>query len=257
MSRLESKGFDVRGYDANTERSECASIVEACAGRDVVLLSLPNGAIVEEVVAELAGTTKRDAVVVDCSTDDPGTARRAADELSRLGVHFLDAPVSGGREGAARGELTFLVGGNAEALELARPVISVLAAKCIHVGPTGSGQVAKLVNNLLVATQLVAVGECVRVGEAAGVDAESLLDAVNQCSGRSAVSEVNFPRWIVNGGFDSGFSMGLMRKDVGNAADLAARLGVPTDLVSRAAAIWADENGPDDEEDFNRIVERN
>lgn len=257
--RLDSEGWSVSGFDIDASRSEYATIEALCAVSDVVLLSLPDALAVREVALGdrgIAAVGRSGLVVADASTDDPETARALADGLHRRGIDFLDAPVSGGPKGAEEGALSMLVGGDADVLAKVRPLLAVLAKNVLHVGGVGCGQAAKLVNNLLVATELIAVAEALRLGREAGVDAETLLTAINASSGRSAVSEINFPRWILNEAFDSGFSAKLMRKDVRTALELAASRGTNLDLLERAAEIWRDSTGrlPDDH-DFNRIAE--
>lgn len=257
--RLDSEGWSVSGFDIDASRSEYATIEALCAVSDVVLLSLPDALAVREVALGdrgIAAVGRSGLVVADASTDDPETARALADGLHRRGIDFLDAPVSGGQKGAEEGALSMLVGGDADVLAKVRPLLAVLAKNVLHVGGVGCGQAAKLVNNLLVATELIAVAEALRLGREAGIDAETLLTAINASSGRSAVSEINFPRWILNEAFDSGFSAKLMRKDVRTALELAASRGTNLDLLERAAEIWRDSTGrlPDDH-DFNRIAE--
>ena len=257
--RLDREGWSVSGFDIDASRSEYATIEALCAVSDVVLLSLPDALAVREVAlgdSGIAAVGRSGLVVADASTDDPETARALADGLHRRGIDFLDAPVSGGQKGAEEGALSMLVGGDADVLAKVRPLLAVLAKNVLHVGGVGCGQAAKLVNNLLVATELIAVAEALRLGREAGVDAETLLTAINASSGRSAVSEINFPRWILNEAFDSGFSAKLMRKDVRTALELAASRGTNLDLLERAAEIWRDSTSrlPDDH-DFNRIAE--
>jgi 3-hydroxyisobutyrate dehydrogenase len=114
--------------------------------------------------------------------------------------------------------------------------------------------VAKLANNMLVAAHLVTAAEAVRMAVRAGVSAEAVLEVVNGASGRSAASEVNFPRWILSGAFDSGFAAGLMRKDVGLAMDLARDMGADVPVCRRAALVWLEESvAIADGADFNRV----
>jgi 3-hydroxyisobutyrate dehydrogenase len=168
---------------------------------------------------------------------------------------MLDAPVSGGPAGAAAGTLTVMVGGHAQAVERARPVLDALAAKVVHVGDSGAGAVAKLANNLLCAAHLLTTGEAMRLAAAAGVAPERVLEAVNAASGRSAVSEVNMPRWILSGAFDSGFTMGLMRKDVRLAGRLAAATAAELPLSRAVVELWATSAAAlADDADFNRIA---
>ena len=256
LSCLRQKDWRVTGYDVDPARSECRSLAELCQSADVVLLSLPDGPTVSNVIEEgIAPCEREGLVVVDCSTDEPDTARRMEAFLTERGMRFLDAPVSGGPAGAASGALTILVGGAHGTLEEARPVLDALAREIIHVGDAGCGQVAKLVNNLLVASQLLIVSEGVRLGHKAGVEPKALLDGINACSGRSAVSEINFPRWVLSESFDSGFSTGLMRKDVRLALELASRVNVPLEIGRLVGKLWTDRSTIADDDDFNRIAD--
>jgi 3-hydroxyisobutyrate dehydrogenase len=148
-----------------------------------------------------------------------------------------------------------MVGGRAQALERARPVLDALAAKVVHVGDSGAGAVAKLANNLLCAAHLLTTGEAMGLAKAAGVAPARVLEAVNAASGRSAVSEVNMPRWILSGAFDSGFTMGLMRKDVRLAGRLAAATDAELPLSRAVVELWAASAAAlADDADFNRIA---
>jgi 3-hydroxyisobutyrate dehydrogenase len=222
---------------------------------DLLILSLPNATIVRQVMDSIGRDLKAGALVVDTSTSDPTVTRSLADEAGRRGQSFLDAPVSGGPVAARNGTMTMLVGGAADALERARPVLQRLTGKIVHVGPSGAGHAAKIVNNMLCAANLVLVAEGIRLAEAAGVPAQGLLEGINAGSGRSGVSEVNFPRWILSGRFDSGFTMGLMRKDVRLAETLAQGLGVDLPAFEPIARIWANSTSSlADGEDFNTIA---
>lgn len=255
LERLRREGFEAVGYDVLPSLSECGSIAELLEGGvDIVLLSLPDGPSVEQAVTEIASAADPGALVVDTSTDNPDTARRCHDALAHKGVSFLDAPVSGGKAGAAEGALTFLIGGSEEALSKATQVLDALGSTAIHVGPSGCGQAAKLVNNFLVASHLASAREAIALGRAAGVDPERLLDAVNRSSGRSAVTEVNYPRWILTDAFDSGFSTKLMRKDLREALGLGERLGVRLSLGTAVGERWNSADAPEDDEDFNRLA---
>jgi 3-hydroxyisobutyrate dehydrogenase len=148
-----------------------------------------------------------------------------------------------------------MIGGDAEHVRAAQPVLDAIAAKVIHVGASGAGNVAKLVNNLLVAVNLLTVSEAMRLSEAAGVPTADVLKVVNAASGRSAVSEVNYPRWIQSGTFDSGFTMGLMRKDVRLAKSLIAETGLDLPLAEMVARVWKESaDRLADGEDFNRVT---
>lgn len=263
---LAGKGFSVAGHDVSAARVALAreagvaipgSVRAAIAGARVIVLSLPLAAHVAATVeGELIGQAQAGAVIVDTSTSEAAVSRRLAALSGAAGLGFLDAPVSGGPAGARSGALAMMIGGDEVHLAAARPVLDAMAAKAIHVGASGAGNVAKLVNNLLVAANLLMVSEAMRLSEAAGVPAADALKVVNAASGRSAVSEVNYPRWILSDTFDSGFTMGLMRKDVRLARQLAAEAGVSLPLAELAAELWAQSAEIlADGEDFNRIVQ--
>jgi 3-hydroxyisobutyrate dehydrogenase len=116
--------------------------------------------------------------------------------------------------------MTMLIGGDSTAFETAKPVLEIITARIFQVGPSGAGHAAKISNNMLCATNLVLVGEALKLAEAAGVSPSDLLEGINAGSGRSAISEINYPRWILNDAFDSGFTMDLMRKDIRLTLDL-------------------------------------
>jgi len=254
LGRLRARDQAVAGFDQDAAlRTRWGGVASAadCAA-PVVLLSLPHAAAVDAVLEALLPALPAGGVVVDTSTIAPGEAQGFARRAAAAGRAYLDAPVSGGPAGAASGALAMMVGGDAAALAAARPVLDHLATRIAHVGGPGAGQVAKLANNLLVATHLMAAAEALRMADAAGVDPAALLPVLNAASGRSAATEVNWPRWILPGGFDSGFAAGLMRKDVRLAVELAEAAGTPLSVCAAAAALWENSPVPDAEE-FNRV----
>ncbi len=178
-----------------------------------------------------------------------------AERLAAAGHALLDAPVSGGPSGAAEGTLTMMIGGAEADYALARPVLEAMSARAPHVGPSGAGNIVKLVNNLLVAAHLVTTGEALRLSQAAGLSAEEAVQVVNTATGRSAVSEVMVPRWVVPNTFDSGFSAGLMRKDVRLALELAAECGIGLPLSEEVGRIWREETSIPDTADFTRMAD--
>ena len=132
--------------------------------------------------------------------------------------------------------------------------LEAITANVVHVGASGAGAVAKLANNLLVAAHLLTAAEALRLARKAGVEAEAALAVINAASGRSAATEVNFPRWILPGGFDSGFTAGLMRKDVRLALELAGRAGAMGTLMEEVGRLWLQDSAVPDGEDFNRVA---
>jgi len=265
---LARKGFTVTGYDINAARKAAAEahgvgfstdLIGLLASADALVFSLPLARDVESVVTTPRGLLERrdrKVVVIDTSTSDPGTTRRLAARLAKAGHALLDAPVSGGPSGAAEGTLTMMVGGAVEDYARAEPVLAAMSARAVHVGPSGAGNIVKLVNNLLVAAHLVTTGEAMRLSEAAGLSAQEAIAVVNTATGRSAISEVMFPRWILTNSFDSGFSAGLMRKDVRLALELAAESGVHLPLSAHVAEIWRDSRDSiEDAADFTKMAD--
>ena len=198
-------------------------------------------------------------LIVDTTTSEPEVTRRLARTLKEKGHHLLDCPVSGGPAGASAGTMVIVAGGETSALDRAMPFLDALSNKVVHLGDSGSGHVAKLINNLLCAAHLVTTAEAISLGKKAGLDPAALIEGLNAGSGKTAISEVNFPRWVLNEGFDSGFTMQLMRKDVRLAKQLIGDMGMDADLTmsAQAAEIWAQsETDIAGEDDFNCIVKK-
>jgi 3-hydroxyisobutyrate dehydrogenase len=230
-------------------------LAKAC---DVIILSLPKAAVVEAVMAAMLPDIQAGTVILDASTSEPATSQAMSAQGAEHGFAFVDGPVSGGPAAANAGTMTMLLGGDAGAIETLRPALDIITAKTVQVGGSGAGHAAKIANNMLCAANLVLVGEAIRLGQAAGVSPEDLLEGINAGSGRSGVSEVNFPKWVLNDAFNSGFTMGLMRKDVGLALDLAKSSGVDLSGFSTIADIWLNASTDiADSDDFNAIVKHN
>lgn len=264
---LHRAGFRVQGTDvAATARERLmaeglsVALPDALSPTDAYLLSLPTSAQVREVLEKRPGLldlATAGSLIIDTSTSNPAESREMAKRVMDAGLEWLDAPVSGGPSGAHSGQLGMLVGGELATLNRARPLLEALAAKITHVGAAGSGHVVKLANNYLCAAHLLTTAEAVALASRAGVDPAACLEGLNSGSGRSAVSEVNFPRWVLSGRFDSGFSMGLMRKDLRLAHQAAKALGMPEGLLAAVVDAWhAPTSVLEDSEDFNRITQR-
>ena len=265
---LRRGGFTVVATDVSATARELlasegvavrASILEVLAEAEALVLSLPTAAIVAEVVAGAEGLLskpKSGVLVIDTSTSHPETTRKLARQLSDAGMSLIDAPVSGGPKGAITGTMAMVIGGAESDVARAMPVLEAMSAKRVHVGPVGAGNVAKIANNLLCAAHLVIAGEVARMAERAGVPVASLLQGINAGSGRSFVTEFNFPTWVTSGKFDSGFTMKLMRKDIRLSQELIGALDLDLPMSAKVAQLWAESAETiGDDEDFNRIVE--
>ena len=263
VKRLVECGHSVACYDTlpeararmeDTGAQICNTFKDLAPCCDLILLSLPRAESVRQVMADLGPLLAPRTVILDTTTSEPDTTRALSQRAAQDGYVFLDGPVSGGPHGARHGTMTMVVGGDAKALTSIEPILQDLTAKIVHVGPSGSGHVAKIANNLLCAANLVLVSEMVRLAEWAGVSMQSLLSGINAGSGRSGVSEVNFPRWIADGAYDSGFTMGLMRKDVALATSMAEQMQLDLPLTRAVGEVWdRSRDMLPDSADFNEI----
>lgn len=260
-------GFSILAWDlypAARERAAALGVPlatdgnEAFSQADFFVFSLPSAREVEAVIDQglslMGRADGRRAIVIDTSTSEPDVSRALAEKLSLLGHDFLDAPVSGGPQGAVEGKLTMMIGGLETAVARAQPVIDAMAAKPLYVGPSGAGNIAKLVNNMIVAVHMVAAGEGLKLAQAAGLDPAAALGVVNAASGRSFVSEVHFPTFVLPATFNSGFTMGLMRKDLHLALELAGRSAVDLPVAVAVNQLWkGSKDYIPDTDDFTRM----
>ncbi|OWY27134.1 3-hydroxyisobutyrate dehydrogenase [Herbaspirillum robiniae] len=261
-------GYQVAGFDPSPAACAAlqadgaaiaASAAELAGQVELLILSLPTSDVVEAVVLAPAGVlegARRGLLVVDTTTADPNSTRKVAAATAECGLRFIDGPVSGGPKGAATGTMTMALGGDAADVAAAMPVLEAISAKRVHVGPVGAGHVTKLLNNLMCGAHLLVAGEAARIAREAGLDAQQIFDGINAGSGRSGVTQVNYPTWVFNEAFNSGFTMKLMRKDIRLAMGLLKELSVDAPLSAEAGRLWAHSaDSIADGEDFNRIVQ--
>ncbi len=204
---------------------------------DVVITMVPNSMQVEEVVAGPHGIlegARRGLIIIDMSTIAPAMSRKLAELASKRDVHFLDAPVSGGSMGAVNGTLTIMVGGEREIFEQARPVLEAMGKKenIFYVGPSGSGEVVKIVNNILCGAIAAAIAESFVLGVKAGADVDTMAKIIGVSSGTSWQLANQFPIRAFNGSFQPGFMTDLLHKDLGLALDLAAENQTPAVMTA-------------------------
>jgi 3-hydroxyisobutyrate dehydrogenase len=256
LANLVKKGFGVIAYDVVPAALDAAvrlgagragSVGEAARDCDLVVTMLPSSANVETVYLGSGGIAERVAqgrLCVDMSTIDPGTSQRVAARLNEHRIRFLDAPVSGGVGGAVAGTLAIMVGGDAGDLEEARPALAAMGSNIIHVGALGAGEVAKLCNNLISGSALVAVAEAFRIGEAFGVDPKILTSVIAKSSGATWVMEHAHPVPGINPNTASsrdyapGFMTDLMAKDLGLAVSAAREKRVPVVVAPAAQQLY-------------------
>jgi 3-hydroxyisobutyrate dehydrogenase len=213
---------------------------DAAAGADIVLTCLPTSREVEAVLdgpdGLLAGF-HRGALLIDCTSGDPASSRRIAARLAEGGIGFVDAPVSGGTNGAEAGTLAVMVGGDAGDFARARPVLERFGRRIEHVGPVGAGHALKSVNNALLAVNILAAGQGLAALVKAGVPAATALEVLNASSGRSFVTETLIPERVLTGAWPVTFRLALLAKDVGIARGLLRDTGVEGPLLDQAGEL--------------------
>ena len=230
--RLVDGREDVVGFDLDAARAADAgaraagSLAEVASAADVVLLSLPDSPAIEAVIDAIEDDLREGQVVVDLSTAAPASTIAIHERLGARGVAYVDAGISGGAAGAEAGTLTIMAGGEAEALDAVRPVLAHFAATVHHMGASGSGHVAKLINNFLNAVSLAATAEAMIAGRKAGLDLRQLLEVVNASSGVNFATLNRFPRIVEGDYLEGGLTSDLMAKDVMLYLDLVRELGV-------------------------------
>ncbi|MBG0851394.1 NAD(P)-dependent oxidoreductase [Streptomyces spinoverrucosus] len=239
VAHLVKAGHDVAVFDLNAAAVEAAvdagaraasSAGDAASGARAVFLSLPNPAIVSSVVGEILPHTAGDTVIVDHSTIDPDTSRALAAAAGEAGASFLDAPVSGGVQGAEAGTLAVMVGGDQAALERVRPLLETYAGSVVRVGDSGSGQVVKLANNLITAINIAALGEALTTTVRQGVDLDIAVSVLTKSSANSNVLSSYFPRTLFTAERPTGFALDFMHKDLSLFLSSAASGPVPLPL---------------------------
>ncbi|MBP1925886.1 3-hydroxyisobutyrate dehydrogenase [Sedimentibacter acidaminivorans] len=245
-TNLIKKGYNLKVSDLNKDAvnelkemgaEEGQSASEVASGSDIVFTSLPNSQIVEGVVTGKGGIlegAKEGTIYIDLSSITPKTIQNIAKKASEKGVKVLDAPVSGGLAGAQKGTLTIMVGGDEETFNKALPVLSCIGTKVSHVGDIGAGDTMKLVNNLLLGINMVAVSEALALGVKAGLKPEVMYDIISQSSGSSYALTAKYKNFIAKGNFTPGFSTDLQYKDLQLAVDTAKDLKMPL-LVGNVA----------------------
>lgn len=215
---------------------------EASQDAEAVFLSLPGPTEVEAVVAGPDGlleTMAPRSTIIDLSTSSPSLSRRLATEGAERQLGFLDAPVSGGVRGARRGTLAVMVGGSEEVFAAHQSLLATFAAKVVHCGDSGAGNVVKLVNNMLAFTNMMGAIEALVLGTRAGVDPEILREVVEASSGASSVWS-GATRAILADRLDPTFTTSLAAKDVGLAVELAQELAVPVPVGGHVEALIRD-----------------
>lgn len=212
----------------------------ALASTDVIFLCLPNDKVVRSVLFEeggLAAKLGQGQTVVDLSTITYGTTKEIAARLGERGVRFLDAPISGMEKRAVDGTLTVMCGGDEAVFDAVKPLLERIGNKILYMGPSGSGQLTKLINQLLFDISAAALGEILPMAAKMGLDPDLVGEVVNSGTGRSYASEFFIPR-ILKGHFGDGYPMGHAYKDLVSAAALGSDLCLPMPVLAAATATY-------------------
>ena len=269
-ANLVNAGYTVRGFDPVPDlraaaEDKGATVFDAGAaavtGADVVITSLPNGAIVKACYAEALPAATPGTLFIDTSTISVDDAREVNAQACAAGMAQLDAPVSGGIKGATAGTLAFMVGGEADALDRARAVLDPMASKVIHCGSSGAGQAAKLCNNMVLAVQQIAIGEAFVLAEKLGLSAQSLFDVITGATGNCWAVHTNcpvpgpVPTSPANNDFKPGFATALMNKDLGLAMAAVSSTGATAPLGTHAAEIYAAFAQEHADLDFSAVID--
>ena len=252
-NRTASRGDDLVAQGAK----RAATPRELAAASEVIISIVSDPPAVESVFWGESGVfagLRKGSLIIESSTVSPALEKRAAAAAATHGAEFLEAPVTGGTWGAEKGELVFMVGGEAATLKRAEPVLGAMGKRWFHLGPIGAGQTVKLAMNLLLNLQVEAFAEALALVTRAGVPGQSLFEVMQSSMGRSPVIDLKGSN-MLKGEFKPSFPLRLMHKDVGLALDLGNQLGVPLPAAAAAREVLSSVKGAAKEDvDFSALA---
>ncbi|MEK1894418.1 MAG: 3-hydroxyisobutyrate dehydrogenase [Rhizobium sp.] len=270
-ANLVKAGHQVTGFDlaapvlqaAQAQGVTAAShISQAVSEAEIIVTMLPQGKHVLSAWTDILGSIPAGTLVIDSSTIDVDSARKAHEMASNAGCLSLDAPVSGGTGGAAAGTLTFMAGGSDEAFAKAKPILEAMGKKIVHCGEPGAGQAAKICNNMILGISMIGVCEAFALGEKLGLSHQALFDVASTSSGQcwsiSTYCPVPgpVPTSPANNGYKPGFAAALMLKDLRLSQEAALSTGASTPLGAEASQLYAlFEKQGNGGRDFSAIIE--
>lgn len=250
---LAKAGHEVTGFDALPAARDAAAEAGLTIGEsnaqvakvaEIVILMLPNGQIVKAVAEEVLSALPKGSLLIDCSTIDVSSAKDLHEMANSAGVLSLDAPVSGGVGGAAGGTLTFMVGGSQDAFEVGAPYFEIMGQKAVHCGNGGSGQSAKICNNMMLGISMIATCEAFAMAEKLGLSQSALFDVVSTSSG-SCWSVNTYcpvpgvgPQSPADNDYKAGFAAALMLKDMDLSQQAAGSVDAATPLGEHATQLY-------------------
>ncbi|MFK0333663.1 3-hydroxyisobutyrate dehydrogenase [Rhizobium sp. NPDC090275] len=270
-ANLVKAGHKVAGFDLVPVLLEAAvatgvqpasDISQAVSGADVVVTMLPQGKHVLTAWTDILGAIPSGTLVIDCSTIDVDSARKAHEMAKAADCPSLDAPVSGGTSGAAAGTLTFMAGGTPESFARAKPILEGMGRKIVHCGEAGAGQAAKICNNMILGISMIGVCEAFALGEKLGLAHQALFDVASTSSGQCWSINTYcpvpgpVPTSPANNDYKPGFAAALMLKDLRLSQEAALATGASTPLGAEAAQLFAlFEKQGNGGRDFSAIIE--
>ncbi|MFD1744908.1 3-hydroxyisobutyrate dehydrogenase [Rhizobium helianthi] len=270
-ANLVKAGHKVRGFDLSEQSRQAAEatgvscpadLAAAVAGASVVITMLPKGEHVLSVWGDLKPMLEAGTLLIDCSTIDVDSARKAHEIAADAKCHSLDAPVSGGISGASQATLTFMAGGEQKAYDAANPILQAMGRRIVHCGGPGAGQAAKICNNMLLGISMIGACEAFALGEKLGLTHQALFDVISTSSGQcwSVNTYCPVPGPVAtspaNRDYQPGFAAALMLKDLLLSQDAASSVSVQTPLGQAAADLYRQfEQSGNGMKDFSGIIE--
>jgi 3-hydroxyisobutyrate dehydrogenase len=252
-ANLRKAGVEVTVYDVDEERTaafaaehgaSAATQPTEFAGCAIVLTMLPDGYAVADVVRSWQGglldVLESGSTILDMSSSSPSGTIELYEEARTHGLDVVDAPVSGGVPRATDATLAIMVGADDASFAKVESTLHKLGKSIFRTGPVGSGHAMKALNNVIAATEYAAIAEAIEVGRAYSLDRKTLIDVVNESTGRSFVSEVVFGQHVVPGTYATGFALGLLAKDAGIAADMASSVDIDAPVLQLVAERWSE-----------------
>jgi len=251
-SHLAAAGYAMTLYDVVSGHADeiAATLAGARAARtpaelaatsDIVVTMVPNGAVVQSLVAGDDGLLRGlrpGALLLDTSSSEPWLTEATGRMLAAAGIAMVDAPVSGAEWGAKAAELVFMCGGAASDLERARPLLDRMGKAVFHLGPLGAGHAMKCLNNLVTSLNFLAVSEGLAIGKRYGLDPAAMVDVLDRSTGMSWISQTHIRQRVISRSFDDPFKLALMLKDIGIAMQLARSEDVPAPLSALGQELW-------------------
>jgi 3-hydroxyisobutyrate dehydrogenase len=254
---LVKAGHTVTGLDVSKVQTDklvasggiaAANVKDATLNAEVVVTHLPDSEYVREVYLRSKGVIEcapKGSILIDSSTIEVETARAVATAADKMGLHMLDAPISGGVGGAQAGTLTFMVGGPLDVFERAKPILDKMGKSIVHAGRSGNGQAAKICNNMILGVSMIAVSEAFVLAEKLGLDAQKLFEISSKSSGQcwSMTAYCPIPGPVpaspANRDYQPGFSATMMLRDLKLSQDAAKTTGAHTQLGAHAATMYS------------------